>query len=48
MSERELLKRELYWAFLESALAMGKDLKQLSWFGRNHKKPMAIAEKKAA
>ena len=35
-SEREKLRLELYMAFLSSALAMGKDIQKLSWFGKNH------------
>lgn len=32
------LRAELYAAFLQAAIAMGDDLKSLSWFGRNHRK----------
>ena len=35
-SEHEKLRLELYMAFLSSALAMGKDIQKLSWFGKNH------------
>ncbi len=48
---REKLRKELYVAFLKSAVAMGNDLKQLSWFGRNHahrNSKMAKPLKKAA
>jgi hypothetical protein len=38
MTSHEALRRELYRAFLTAALAMGDDVRGLSWFGRNRKR----------
>lgn len=48
MSEHEKLRLELYRAFLSSALAMGKDIQKLSWFGKNHKIATTTAVQQAA
>lgn len=37
MIDYKALESALYSAFLEAARALGGDLKQISWFGRNKK-----------
>ena len=35
---------ELYAAFYKAAVALGSDIKKLSWFGRNHKKLTVVED----
>lgn len=36
--QRAQLRADLYEAFLAAAIAMGDDIKTISWFGRNHRR----------
>lgn len=38
MSEKKALEMALYAAFLRAAVAMGPDLRNLSWFARSRKR----------
>jgi len=48
MSDHEKIAKAVYDACLEAAIAMGDDLKGLSWFGRSSAKAAAGDERKAA
>ena len=46
--EQQILEKALYEACLRSARAMGKRVKQMSWFGKNHVDTVRSEDKVAA
>lgn len=46
--EKQLLKKAIYDACLKSASAMGDRVKDLSWFGKNCEKTLAVENDKVA
>lgn len=46
MTKEDQLKQELHKAILKAAIAMGPNLKSMSWFGRNHRRQSSVANQR--